>query len=212
MNAGWPEAFDAMAPGYDDQTRDGGWQPNERVAAVLAPLGLRAVRVLDLGAGTGQTTETLSGLFPEAAFTLVDPSTGMAGVARTKLPEATVVVSDAAEFLRSTASTWDLVAAIGCLELVPDLFEVLRLAASRLAPGGHLVVTHEPLLEGASVQAQPRSHLSDGRVVQRHSSDEVERRAASYGLVRVVAEELVAFGRSGDDGDAIYELAVWSRT
>lgn len=209
MNDGWIEAFDGLAPDYDEHTRRDGWQPNEVAAGLLAPLALRPVRVLDLGAGTGQTSAQLGRLFPDADFTLVDPSAGMVGLARARLPDATVVQADAAAFLRETAQTWDLVAAIGCLELVPDLFEVLRLAASRLVSGGHLVVTHEPL-EGTSVQSRPRSVLSGGRVVQRHAREEVERRAASYGLVRVAHRDLVAFRRADSGDGVVYELVVWS--
>lgn len=209
MSQGWIEAFDSLAPDYDEHTRRDGWQPNEVAAALLAPLALRPARVLDLGAGTGQTSEELARLFPEAAFTLIDPSAGMVEPARARLPGATVVRGDAAGFLRETPRTWDLVAAIGCLELVPDLFEVLRLAASRLGPGGHLVVTHEPL-EGTSVQSMPRSELSGGRVVQRHTREEVERRAASYGLVRVAHRDLVAFRRADSGDGVVYELVVWS--
>lgn len=209
MTGGWPEAFDALASGYDEHTGSQGWGVNRTVAELLEPLGVRPRRVLDLGAGTGQTTEHLARLFPGAAFTLVDPSRGMLDIARAKLPDATVVHSDAADFLRSTPGSWDLVAAIGCLELVPDLFEVLRLAASRLVPGGHLVVSHEPL-EGTSVQGRPRSSLSGGRLVQRHAREEVERRAASYGLVRVADRDTVAFERGDSGEDVVYELVLWS--
>ena len=208
MTGGWAEAYDALAPGYDEQTR-GAWCANERVAELVAPLGLDPARVLDLGAGTGQTAVMLAGLFPAARLTLVDPSAGMADVARAKLPDATVVVSDAADFLRATEDEWDLIAAVGCLELVPDLFEVLRLAASRLVAGGHLVVTHEPLW-GTSVQAQPLSRLDGGRLVQRHTREEVERRASSYGLVRVASLDAVTHTRGGEDGEAVNEVVVWT--
>lgn len=209
MTDGWADAFDALAAGYDDHT-DGDWRANDVAAELLAPLGLRPSRVLDLGAGTGQTTEELARLYPGATFTLVDPSQGMLDIARRKLPTATVVRSDAADYLRSTPhASWDLVAAIGCLELVPDMFEVLHLAASALVPGGHLVVSHEPV-HGTSVQGQARSELSGGRVVQRHMVEEVERRAATYGLVRVADRVVEAFQR-GDGGEpAVYELVVWS--
>lgn len=208
MTGGWPKAFDDLAAGYDEHTR-GGWSANEVAVELLAPLGLRPTRVLDLGAGTGQTTEELARLLPGAAFTLVDPSQGMLDIARAKLPDATIVRSDAAEFLRSTQDSWELVAAIGCLELVPDMFEVLRLSASRLVPGGHLVASHEPV-HGTSVQGQARSELSGGRVVQRHTIEEVERQAASYGLVRVADRVVEAFQRPDSGEVVVYELVVWS--
>jgi predicted TPR repeat methyltransferase len=208
MTDGWPKAFDDLAVGYDEHSR-GGWSANEVAAELLAPLGLRPTRVLDLGAGTGQTTEVLAPLLPGAAFTLVDPSQGMLDIARTKLPDAMIVRSDAAEFLRSTQDSWDLVATIGCLELVPDMFEVLRLSASRLVPGGHLVASHEPV-HGTSVQGQARSELSGGRVVQRYTVEEVERHAASYGLVRVADRVVEAFQRDDSGEGVFYELVVWS--
>jgi predicted TPR repeat methyltransferase len=208
VSEGWVADFDAGAAAYDARTAGDAWHPNERAAELLAPLGLVPADVLDLGAGTGQTTAALLGLYPDARPTLVDPSPGMLAVARTKLPGAAFVMADAATYLRSATRTWDLVAAIGCLELVPDLFEVLRLAAARLAPGGHLVVSHEPLL-ATGVQSRPVSRLDRGREVRRHAAAEVQRRAASYGLERVASHEMVAFERSDGDGPAVYELVVW---
>lgn len=209
MSAGWTEVFDALAPTYDEMTAGNGWSANGRARDLLAPLGLEPTRVLDLGAGTGQTAVVLRDLFPAAALTLVDPSAGMLERARDKVPAGETVVADAESFLRAVDEEWDLVAAIGFLELVADLFEVVRLAASRLAPGGHLVVSHEPLLDDGSVQSSPVSVVSGSQLVRRHPRAELERRAASYGLVRVAATEAVAFERGGDGSGATYEVVVW---
>lgn len=208
MTDGWAADFDAVAPDYDRRTAQDAWRPNERAAEMLVPLGLAPARVLDLGAGTGQTAEALLRLFPDADLTLVDPSPGMLRVARAKLPGATFVEDDASAFLTASTEQWDLVSAIGFLELVPDLFEVLRLAASRLAPGGHLVASHEPRM-GSGVQARPVSRLDRGRTLRRHPVEEVERRAASYGLRRVAGRLETAFERGDGDGPAVYELVVW---
>ena len=208
MTDGWAADFDAVAPDYDRRTAQDAWRPNERAADMLVPLGLAPARVLDLGAGTGQTAQALLRLFPDADLTLVDPAPGMLRVARGKLPGARLVEDDASAFLTASTGQWDLVSAIGFLELVPDLFDVLRLAASRLAPGGHLVASHEPLL-GSGVQARPVSHLDRGRTVRRHRVEEVERRAASYGLRRVAGRLETAFERGDGDGPAVYELVVW---
>ena len=208
MTDGWAQVYDALAPAYDEMTTGNGWSANQRARDLLAPLGLTPARVLDLGAGTGQTALVLRELFPAAALTLVDPSPRMLALARGKVPDAEVVAADAESFLRACDGAWDLVTAIGFLELLPDLFEVLRLAAARLAPGAHLAVSHEPLLDDGSVQASPVSVVSGDHRVRRHPSEEVERRAASYGLQRVASDVCVAFERS-DDGPAVYELVVW---
>ncbi len=208
MTDGWAQVYDALAPAYDEMTTGNGWSANQRARDLLAPLGLTPARVLDLGAGTGQTALVLRELFPAAALTLVDPSPGMLAQAGAKVPDAEVVAADAESFLSARGGEWDLVTAIGFLELLPDLFEVLRLAAGRLAPGAHLAVSHEPLLDDGSVQASPVSVVSGDHRVRRHPSEEVERRAASYGLQRVASDVCVAFERS-DDGPAVYELVVW---
>lgn len=209
MSADWTQAFDDRAPTYDESTGGDGWLANEHAAELLAPLDLDPGTVLDLGAGTGQTAVMLTGLYPRAALTLVDPSPAMIALAPGKVPGAGVVVDDAAAFLRGTDGSWDLVAAIGFLELVPDLFEVLRLAASRLRPGGHLVISHEPLLTGPSVQSRPLSVVDGSLEVRRHPREDVQRHAASYGLERVASRDAAAFRRSDDEGDAIYEFVVW---
>ena len=208
MTDGWAQVYDALAPTYDEMTTGIGWSANQRARGLLAPLGLAPARVLDLGAGTGQTAAVLHELFPAAALTLVDPSPGMLELARDKVPDAAIVAADAESFLRAHDGQWDLVTAIGFLELLPDLFEVLRLVAGHLAPGAHLVVSHEPLLDDGSVQASPVSVVGGDHRVRRHPSEEVERRAASYGLQRVAADVGVAFERT-DDGPAVYEIVVW---
>lgn len=210
MTDGWAQVYDDLAPSYDEMTSGNGWSANRRARDLLAPLGLAPTRVLDLGAGTGQTAVVLHELYPAAALTLVDPSPAMLERAGAKVPVTEVVAADAVSFLRADECEWDLVAAIGFLELVPDLSEVLRLAAARLAPGGHLVVSHEPLLDDGSVQASPVSVVGGSQYVRRHPREEVERRAASYGLRRVASDDGVAFERSEGGGPAVNEIVVWS--
>ncbi|WP_374457626.1 class I SAM-dependent methyltransferase [Nocardioides sp.] len=212
MSGDWAPVYDALAPTYDESTGGDGWAANEHTKALLAPLGLAPATVLDLGAGTGQTALMLDGLYPRTDLTLVDPSLGMLAQAPAKVPGAAVVVDDAAGFLRATDGSWDLITAVGFLELVPDLFEVLRLAASRLRPGGHLAISHEPLLPGSTVQARPVSVVGGSREVRRHPREDVERHAASFGLERVASHEAVAFPRGDADGDAVYEFVVWAKS
>jgi predicted TPR repeat methyltransferase len=208
VTADWARFYDDLADDYDAMTAGAAWSPNDGAAGLLAPLGLTPARILDLGAGTGQTARMLRDMHPGARLTLVEPSHGMLALAGRKLPGARVVLDDAAGFLSRTDETWDLIAALGFLELVPDLVELLRLAAGRLAPGGHLVVSHEPLLDDGSVQASPVSVVGGEHRVRRHRREEVERRAASYGLRRIASHEGFAFERS-DDGPTVYELVVW---
>ena len=211
MSVDWARFYDDLAADYDALTAGDHWSVNDRAAELLAPLALAPDRVLDLGAGTGHTALVLQDLYPTADLTLVEPAQAMLALAGDKVPGARLVHDDAAGFLARTDETWDLVVALGFLELVPDMFEVLRLAAAGLAPGGHLAVSHEPLLEGTTVQARPVSRVRGRLEVHRHGSADVERHASSYGLERVASEQVVAFERSDDEGPAVYELVVWRR-
>jgi ubiquinone/menaquinone biosynthesis C-methylase UbiE len=212
MMSDWAGYYDRLAQEYDAMTAHSGWSVNRAAADLLAPLDLAPAHVLDLAAGTGQTALMLHDHYPEAALTLVDPSAGMMEQARGKLPGARLVVADATSFLGRTDGTWDLVAALGFLELVPDVSELLRLAVARLAPGGHLVASHEPLLDDGTVQSRPVSRISGGLEIHRRTSEEIQRHAATYGLVRVASHLDTAFLRTDGDGRAIYELVVWRRS
>ncbi|WP_165355247.1 class I SAM-dependent methyltransferase [Nocardioides oleivorans] len=209
--AGWAGFYDWLAPEYDGWAVRVGWSANLAAAALLAPLGLAPRRVLDLGAGTGQTARMLGASYPAADLTLVDVSPAMIEEARRAFPSAEHVVADAADFLRDAPGEWDLIVVVGVLELVPDMFEVLERAATRLAPGGHLLASHEPILPGPTVQAHEVSVVRGGHRVQRFERAEVARRAATYGLRQVATGDVVAFHREGDGSDAVDELVVWTR-
>ena len=205
----WSSYYDDLAATYDEATA-GDWRPNERLRDLLAGLGITPRSVLDLGAGTGQTAAVLASLYPDARLTLVEGSAGMAAVATRALPDATVVVGDLDAHLAGDPATYDLVVSVGVLELVPSLQATLSGATARLAPGGYLAVTHEPLLEGSAVQGEAETVLprAPGCAVRRHERAVVEGWATDLGLVRVAATDFVAYHRGDGDG-AVYEAVVW---
>lgn len=207
MTTDWARYYDGLADDYDEATASDSWRMNDDAAQVLGPLGLAPARVLDLGAGTGQTSTMLRGLYGPVDLTLVDPSERMIAVAEQK-GLGRVEVDDVVGFLRRTTAQWDLVVALGFLELVPDVSEVLRLAAARLSPGGHLMVSHEPLLDGG-VQARPVSRIAGGLEVHRRSSAELGAVAAAHGLERTAGGEIADFERTDGDGPAVQEIVVW---
>lgn len=109
-----------------------------------------AVRVLDLGCGTGNLTLK----YVERGYRVkaVDISPEMIQVLRSKLDPAVsewveLVVGDVEEVVANsrTYGMWDIVSFCSVLHHLPDYKLVLTHALRQLRPGGVLHVCHEPL-------------------------------------------------------------------
>ena len=175
--------FDAHAESYDDYTGNGAWTPNRYLAGMLETLVADKVEVrtaLDLGTGTGQTLEVVQATFPKARLWASDLSAAMLQRAAVKVPNAQFEVADLSGYVAGLTRSFDLVTAIGCLEMVGDLMTVLPRLMRHVNPGGHLALTFEPLIDGsgaehaassgspADIDNEPRWHhtWSTARVLQ----------------------------------------------
>jgi len=154
--------FDAHADSYDDYTADGAWTPNQYLAGVLETLTAGGVEVrtaLDLGTGTGQTLEIVGAAFPQARLWASDLSAAMLRRAALRVPDAHFVVADISSHVAGLTESFDLVTAVGCLEMVADLMTVLPQLMRHVNPGGHLALTAEALVDGQGAE-QARVALS----------------------------------------------------
>jgi predicted TPR repeat methyltransferase len=175
--------FDAHADSYDDYTSKGAWTPNQYLAVVLQKLVADKVEVrtaLDLGTGTGQTLEVVHTAYPQAQLWASDLSPAMLERAARKVPSAQFEVADISSYVAGLTGSFDLVTAIGCLELVHDLESVLPKLMQHLNPGGHLALTFEPVIDEvgaehaansgspADIDNEPRWHYtwSTARVLE----------------------------------------------
>jgi trans-aconitate methyltransferase len=143
--------FDAQADNYDEYTGDGAWTPNQYLARVLHALVADRVEVrtaLDLGAGTGQTLEVIRAAYPHARLWACDLSPAMLQRAALKVPDAHFQVADVSDHVAGLTESFDLITAIGCLEMVGDLMTVLPQLMRHLNLGGHLALTAEALIDG----------------------------------------------------------------
>ncbi|WP_431283430.1 methyltransferase domain-containing protein [Humitalea sp. 24SJ18S-53] len=130
--------FDQYAGRFDaDLEGNLGYRTPSLLAAALAAAGVtpaRALRVLDLGCGTG-----LSGLVlaPFAArMEGVDLSPRMLALAEARGLYAALHAADLLAFLPPQAGGWDLVAAVDVLNYLGDLGPALQQIAVALVPGG----------------------------------------------------------------------------
>lgn len=133
------EMFDGVAERYDltntvlSVGQDRGWRRATRAALGLTPGQL----VLDVGAGTGVSTEELgrSGAFAVGA----DLSTGMLRAGRRARPDVPLLAGDALA-LPFADATFDAVTISFALRNVVDTGAALRELARVTRPGGRLVV------------------------------------------------------------------------
>jgi demethylmenaquinone methyltransferase / 2-methoxy-6-polyprenyl-1,4-benzoquinol methylase len=133
------EMFDGVAERYDFTNtvlalgQDRGWRRATRAALALRP----GERVLDVGAGTGVSTEELarSGAFVVGA----DLSTGMLRAGRRVRPEVPLLAGDALR-LPFADGTFDAVTISFALRNVVDTEAALVELARVTRPGGRLVV------------------------------------------------------------------------
>ncbi|HEX8094294.1 class I SAM-dependent DNA methyltransferase [Jatrophihabitans sp.] len=147
--------FDAQADSYDEYTGDGAWTPNQYLAGVLDTLAAGQVEVrtaLDLGAGTGQTLEVVRAAYPQARLSASDLSAAMLQRAALRVPDAHLEVADISSHVARLTESFDLVTAIGCLELVGDLLTVLPRLMRHVNPGGHVALTTQALIDGQGAE------------------------------------------------------------
>ena len=146
--------FDLFAAEYDDAARESGWRLNGRLEAALEGVG-PVRRAVDLACGTGETLDELARVLPGAELVGVDLATAMVVRSAERVPRATVVRADLRDFVAETPDGWfDVVTVVGGFEFTPDLPDLLHQVRRVVAPGGRLVFTYEPVLDGWSPQSR----------------------------------------------------------
>jgi len=173
------DAMVALSPGYHDQLRTAADALVERLASTRtgAPAGApagSALRVLDLGCGSGASTRALLDAWSargdqagELSVTGVDASEGMVEQARAKTwpPNLTLVVSDAVSYLESLPSgSVDGVLAAYLLRNVPDRTRLVQQVARVLRPGGAFVL-HDYSVAGNTVAKVLWSAVCHGIII-----------------------------------------------
>jgi ubiquinone/menaquinone biosynthesis C-methylase UbiE len=179
--------FDLWSATYD---RPGLQQATYRPIhnAVLGRLGdLQPHRILDLGCGTGQLTERLSMMFPDAEVIGVDLSNGMIERAAERL-----IDDETSDFVRADAQHLplidDSVDVVTCTESF-HWYGDQEAAAAELArlvkPGGRIVIASIATVTGFGDDAIQRATALTGRPVRAIPKRELRRllEAAGFDVV-----------------------------
>ena len=139
-------------PSWDAATYDRYAAERERPSRdLIARLdGPPPLRILDLGCGSGLSTQALAETFPLSQIVGVDLSADMLDAAARRLPFVTFVQDDVATY---DTSGFDLVFANAVMQWVPGHLGVLRRIAQDLPPGGRLAVQSPDNLDEPSHRA-----------------------------------------------------------
>lgn len=127
--------YDRVASSGDYPRRYDGNRYRDTAAVLTAFVG-DAARVLELGCGTGHWVETLGSVG-------LDPSLGMLGRARTRVPRAPLVQARA-EALPFLAGSFERVLVVNALHHFEDPARAIREARRVLAGGGLIVIGLDP--------------------------------------------------------------------
>jgi tRNA (cmo5U34)-methyltransferase len=129
-----PDTYLAMVtaevPAYRDLQRE----------VATAAAGLRVHRILDLGAGTGETAVVVLAVYPDAELVGIDESEPMLEHARRRLPEADLRVSRLEDPLPT--GPFDLVVSALAIHHLdgPGKANLFRRLAAELRPSGRAVL------------------------------------------------------------------------
>lgn len=113
-------------------------QPAVDLANRLTALSPRSI--LDIGCGTGNSTQVLQDKFPNARIVGADYSDEMLAQAREKHPQITFIRADASGNLHEISESYDLVFSNACIQWLPNHRALLPKLMTLLNPYGTLAV------------------------------------------------------------------------
>ena len=131
--------FDFYADNFEDSLQDLEYVAPQKITEEIRRSPFPAEKILDLGCGTGLCGKALAKLFPEAALTGVDLSSGMLRKAKESGVYKELICADAAQFLKEKNSCFDLVTAADVLTYFGSLKDIFAAVAGALKPQGHFI-------------------------------------------------------------------------
>lgn len=150
-----PEFFGAMVESYDSLIHRAVPRYDEMTDRLVDYLPPAAMRILELGCGTGNLTLRLARRFPEASITTVDASPEMIDITRARFVAADASAHARVRFVTSLFENaafdngaFDLVTSCISLHHVRDKGPLFKSIYNWLAPGGSLRIADQ--LKGAT--------------------------------------------------------------
>jgi ubiquinone/menaquinone biosynthesis C-methylase UbiE len=155
---------DTLAPKYDEATLgEFKWTPPREANKLILPYIKPGFSVLDVGIGTGQSSEEL--FKAGCKICGIDISQKMLEICKDKFPDFELYQADLEEGLPILAGrTFDIVMAIGVLEFVQDIDKTIGLLINFLKLSGFLCFTFEKYLPKHKLQKWRKSEMGRGAI------------------------------------------------
>ena len=207
---------DTLAPKYDEATLgEFKWTPPCEANKLILPYIKPGFSVLDVGIGTGQSSEKL--FTAGCKICGIDISQKMIEICKDKFPEFELYRADLEEKLPMFAGrSFDIVMAIGILEFVEDIDKTINLLVNFLKPLGFLCFTFERYLPKHKLQKWRKSEMGRGAVDPipelltfwnyRYTSREIEEIAQRYKLKILKTKQFQAYLKSKEKIPIFYGI------
>ncbi len=205
--------YNTLSKDYDRVTTETPetWTPNRFLLEMLRKSESTAETLLDLGAGTGQTIQNVTEVYPDIEVTAIDASGQMLSEIPLKGIRAQLIRGDMVkEIVKLPDNSYSLVVAIGCLEFVEDLKPLFQNIYRTLQPDGNLYFTYELFLKDAdTVQSTRENSIGLANTEKRmhtfrRDSKEIDKLLASSSLELTERQRLISYYRA--DEPVVYEI------
>ena len=213
--------FGSMVESYDSLIRRAVPRYDEMTSRLLEFLPHEARNVLELGCGTGNLSLLLARKFPSALLTLVDGSTEMVDVTRSRLTDAGLLLVNEPEYVAARfeelalpRGSFDLVVSSISLHHVADKGSLYRVIRALLRSGGRFCFADQ-------IQGEPESNhrvnwdrwLDFCREPGNCTEDEIEsllNHAAAHDHYIPLSEHVALLSSSGFvDIDCVWRNWMW---
>lgn len=212
------EYNDLLSVKYDEATQGGfKWLPPSRLARSIKPYIKPDMDVLDIGVGTGQTSEIF--IAQGARVVGIDISEKMLAIAKSKFNFKKLIKYNIEEGLLNLFSRekFDIIVSIGILEFVSDIKRVLLEMKGLLKKDGIIIFTYEIYEPNNTYGIKKVAPLGSGLEnapkllnfnVYRRTSDEVDNIIKDFSLQIVKRETFIGYLRSQLKIPVPYELLI----
>lgn len=177
--------YNADAARFDNKIEESGWLGNQVLRKALQDGPTSIGRMLDLGAGTGNTITVVREMVEPEEIVAVDISQGMLDKLREKYPNdprITIARKAVGEYLTDSSDRFDFMTAMALFHHLPDQMEAVAGMASRLEKGGQAMFTYDPVIQGHDIQKDAVTEIEEVEAIYRVSPGEMEEEVRANGL------------------------------